>query len=76
VSPGRQACDSKVNPCSRHTRRAVHGANYDHLLKAAAASLDDYQRFQMQHVTPLRAVRNLVTENPLGTTEGVSSLPV
>jgi len=50
--------------------------SYDYLLKVAAASLDDYQRFQMQHLTPLPGVRNVVTEIPLKTIKGVSSLPV
>jgi DNA-binding Lrp family transcriptional regulator len=50
--------------------------SYDYLLKVAAASLDDYQRFQMQHLTPLPGVRNVVTEIPLKTIKGTSSLPV
>jgi Lrp/AsnC family leucine-responsive transcriptional regulator len=50
--------------------------SYDYLLKAAAASLDDYQRFQMQHLTPLPGVRNVVTEIPLKTVKGASPLPV
>jgi Lrp/AsnC family leucine-responsive transcriptional regulator len=50
--------------------------SYDYLLKVAAANLDDYQRFQMQHLTPLPGVRNVVTEIPLKTIKGVSSLPV
>jgi DNA-binding Lrp family transcriptional regulator len=49
---------------------------YDYLLKVAAASLDDYQRFQMQHLTPLPGVRNVVTEIPLKTIKGVNALPV
>jgi Lrp/AsnC family leucine-responsive transcriptional regulator len=50
--------------------------SYGYLLKVAAASLDDYQRFQMQHLTPLPGVRNVVTEIPLKTIKGASSLPV
>lgn len=50
--------------------------SYDYLLKVAAASLDDYQRFQMQHLTPLPGVRNVVTEIPLKTLKSTTALPV
>lgn len=50
--------------------------SYDYLLKVAAADLDDYQRFQMQHLTPLPDVRNVVTEIPLRTVKATSELPV
>lgn len=50
--------------------------SYDYLLKVCAASLDDYQRFQMQHLTPLPGVRNVVTEIPLKTVKGMGPLPV
>jgi DNA-binding Lrp family transcriptional regulator len=49
---------------------------YDYLLKVAAASLDDYQRFQMRHLTPLPGVRNVVTEIPLKTVKSTTYLPV
>ena len=49
---------------------------YDYLLKVAARDLDDYQRFQMQHLTPLPGVRNVVTEIPLKTVKATTALPV
>jgi len=39
--------------------------SYDFLLRVAAADLDDYQRFQAQHLTKIRGVRNVETEIPL-----------
>lgn len=50
--------------------------SYDYLLKVAAADLDDYQRFQMQHLTPMPGVRNVVTEIPLRTVKATTELPV
>ena len=49
---------------------------YDYLLKVAAEDLDDYQRFQMQHLTPLPGVRNVVTEIPLKAVKVQTALPV
>jgi len=49
---------------------------YDYLLKVAAKDLDDYQRFQMQHLTPLPGVRNVVTEIPLKTVKATTKLPL
>ncbi len=49
---------------------------YDYLLKVAAEDLEDYQRFQMQHLTPLPGVRNVVTEIPLKTVKATTALPV
>ncbi len=39
--------------------------SYDFLLRVAAADLEDYQRFQVQHLTRIRGVRNVETEIPL-----------
>lgn len=50
--------------------------SYDYLLKVAAADLDDYQRFQMRHLTPMPGVRNVVTEIPLRTVKATTELPV
>ena len=50
--------------------------SYDYLLKVAARDLDDYQRFQMQHLTPMPGVRNVVTEIPLRIVQSTSVLPV
>jgi len=49
---------------------------YDYLLKVAVKDLDDYQRFQMQHLTPMPGVRNVVTEIPLKTVKLTTELPV
>ena len=49
---------------------------YDYLLKVAAIDLDDYQRFQMAHLTPLPGVRNVVTEIPLKAVKVTTALPV
>lgn len=49
---------------------------YDFLLKVAARDLVDYQRFQMQHLTPLPGVRTVVTEIPLKTVKATTALPV
>ena len=50
--------------------------HYDYLLKVAAADLEDYQRFQMQHLTLLPGVRNVVTEIPLKQIKATTELPV
>ena len=50
--------------------------SYDYLLRVAAADLEDYQRFQMQHLTPLPGVRNVVTEIPLKHIKTTHVLPV
>jgi DNA-binding Lrp family transcriptional regulator len=49
---------------------------YDYLLKVAAKDLNDYQRFQMEHLTPLPGVRNVVTEIPLKAVKATTALPV
>lgn len=49
---------------------------YDYLLKVAAADLEDYQRFQMEHLTPLPGVRNVVSEIPLKHVKATTALPV
>ena len=49
---------------------------YDYLLKVAAEDLDDYQRFQMQHLTPMPGVRNVVTEIPLRKVKATTVLPL
>jgi DNA-binding Lrp family transcriptional regulator len=49
---------------------------YDYLLRVSAADLEDYQRFQMEHLTPLPGVRNVVTEIPLKQVKSTTRLPV
>ena len=49
---------------------------YDYLLKVAAADLEDYQRFQMEHLTPLPWVRNVVSEIPLKHVKSTTVLPL
>jgi len=49
---------------------------YDYLLKVAAADLEDYQRFQMEHLTALPGVRNVVSEIPLKHVKATTALPV
>jgi Lrp/AsnC family transcriptional regulator, leucine-responsive regulatory protein len=50
--------------------------SYDFLLRVAATDLEDYQRFQMQHLTQIRGVRNVETEIPLRRIKSTSRLPV
>lgn len=49
---------------------------YDYLLRVSAADLEDYQRFQMEHLTPHPGVRNVVTEIPLKQVKSSTELPV
>ena len=49
---------------------------YDYLLKVAVSDLDDYQRFQMKHLTPLPGVRHVVTEIPLKAIKATTMLPI
>ena len=49
---------------------------YDYLLRVVARDLDDYQRFQMETLTRIEGVRNVVTEIPLKSVKQTSRLPI
>jgi DNA-binding Lrp family transcriptional regulator len=49
---------------------------YDYHLRVSAADLEDYQRFQMEHLTPLPGVRHVVSEIPLKQVKSTTRLPV
>lgn len=50
--------------------------SYDYLLRVVARDLDDYQRFQMETLTKIEGVRNVVTEIPLRSVKQTSRLPI
>jgi len=50
--------------------------SYDYLLRVVARDLDDYQRFQMETLTKIDGVRNVVTEIPLRSVKQTSRLPI
>lgn len=50
--------------------------SYDYLLRVVAADLDDYQRFQMEHLTQIEGVRNVETEIPLKQIKSTTELPL
>lgn len=49
---------------------------YDYLLRVVASDLDDYQRFQMEILTPMAGVRHVQTEIPLKQIKQTTELPV
>lgn len=49
---------------------------YDYLLRVYARDLDDYQRFQMETLTRIEGVRNVVTEIPLKGIKQTNRLPI
>lgn len=49
---------------------------YDYLLKVAVRDLDDYQRFQMQHLTRAIGVQTVVSEIPLKCIKATTILPI
>lgn len=50
--------------------------SYDYLLRVVARDLDDYQRFQMETLTKIEGVRNVVTEIPLKSVKQTARLPI
>ena len=50
--------------------------SYDYLLRVIARDLDDYQRFQMEVLTQIEGVRNVVTEIPLKRVKQTTHLPI
>lgn len=50
--------------------------SYDYLLRVVASDLDDYQRFQMDTLTKIEGVRNVVTEIPLKNLKQTNRLPI
>ena len=50
--------------------------SYDYLLRVVAADLDHYQRFQMEHLTQIKGVKNVQTEIPLQMIKQTTELPV
>ena len=50
--------------------------SYDYLLRIIARDLDDYHRFQMDVLTPLRGVRNIQTEIPLKSLKDSAGIPI
>lgn len=48
----------------------------DFLLRIVAADLDDYRRFQIEHLTQIKGVRNVKTEIPMQTVKYTSELPI
>lgn len=48
----------------------------DFLLRVVAADLDEYRRFQMQHLTRIRGVQSVKTEIPMQKIKLTSELPV
>jgi len=49
---------------------------YDFLLKVSVRDLEDYQRFQMQHLTREVGVSNVITEIPLKKVKSTTALPL
>jgi len=49
---------------------------YDFLLKVSVRDLEEYQRFQMQHLTREVGVSNVVTEIPLKKVKSTTALPL
>jgi Lrp/AsnC family transcriptional regulator, leucine-responsive regulatory protein len=50
--------------------------SYDYLLRVVARDLDDYQRFQMEHLTRIKGVRNVETEIPLKRIKQTTEMPL
>ncbi|MBP1848400.1 DNA-binding Lrp family transcriptional regulator [Rhizobium petrolearium] len=48
----------------------------DFLLRVVAADLDDYRRFQVNHLTRIKGVRSVKTEIPMQKIKLTSELPV
>ena len=49
---------------------------YDFLLKVSVRDLEEYQRFQMQHLTREVGVSNVITEIPLKKVKSTTALPL
>ncbi|OLU20720.1 MULTISPECIES: Lrp/AsnC family transcriptional regulator [unclassified Pseudomonas] len=49
---------------------------YDYLLRVIARDLEDYQRFQMETLTKIEGLGNVVTEIPLRTIKQTNQLPI
>lgn len=50
--------------------------SYDYLLRVIATDLDDYQRFQMETLTKVKGIQNVVTEIPLRRVKQTTRLPI
>jgi Lrp/AsnC family leucine-responsive transcriptional regulator len=50
--------------------------SYDYLLRVVAKDLDDYQRFQMEHLTQIRGVRKVETEIPIKRVKQTTEMPL
>jgi Lrp/AsnC family leucine-responsive transcriptional regulator len=50
--------------------------SYDYLLRVVAKDLDDYQRFQMEHLTQIRGVSKVETEIPLKRVKQTTEMPL
>ncbi|MGA7777544.1 MAG: Lrp/AsnC family transcriptional regulator [Paraburkholderia sp.] len=50
--------------------------SYDYLLRVIAKDLDDYHRFQMEHLTRIKGVRNVETEIPLKGIKQTTEMPL
>nr|WP_206607224.1 Lrp/AsnC ligand binding domain-containing protein [Rhizobium tubonense] len=48
----------------------------DFLLRIVAADLDDYRRFQMDHLTRIRGVQSVKTDIPMQKIKLTSALPI
>lgn len=48
----------------------------DFLLRIVAADLDDYRRFQVEHLTRIKGVQNVKTEIPMQTIKLTTELPL
>ncbi len=48
----------------------------DLLLRVVAADLDDYRRFQSEHLSRIKGVQNVKTEVPSQTLKPLAALPV
>ncbi|EXR44250.1 Lrp/AsnC family transcriptional regulator [Acinetobacter sp. 1294243] len=49
---------------------------YDYLFRVIAKDLEDYQRFQMETLTKIKGIQNVVTEIPLRSIKQTTCLPI
>ena len=50
--------------------------DYDALVRVVAADIEDYRRFQSEHLSGIKGVQNVKTEVPSQTLKALAALPV
>jgi len=50
--------------------------DYDALVRVVAADIEDYRRFQSEHLSRIKGVQNVKTEVPSQTLKALAALPV